>query len=60
MNVNPSMEMGIIHSCFLFHRFWLLSLSGMLKMGYVLTANDNKAKYPLPPQDPLYSQMCFD
>lgn len=54
------MEMGIIHSCFLFHRFWLLSLSGMLKMGYVLTANDNKAKYPLPPQDPLYSQMCFD
>lgn len=29
-------------------------------MGYVLTANDNKAEWPLPPQDPLYSQMCFD
>lgn len=45
---------------FLLWKFWLLPLSGKPKMGYVLTVNDNKAECPLPPQDPLCSQMCFD
>lgn len=52
--------MGIIHSCFCSGSFGSYLFSGKPKMGYVLTTNDNKAECPLPPQDPLYSQMCFD
>ncbi|KAF0034014.1 hypothetical protein F2P81_014080 [Scophthalmus maximus] len=37
--------------------FWPLHVRP--KMGYVLTANDNKVECPLPPQDPFYCQMCF-
>lgn len=51
---------GNYSQLFLLWKFWLLPVSGKPKMGYVLTANDNKAECPLPPQDPLYSQMCFD
>lgn len=51
---------GNYSQLFLLWTFWLLPLRGKPKMGYVLTANDNKAEWPLPPQDPPYSQMCFD
>lgn len=51
---------GNYSQLFLLWKFWLLPVSGKPKMGYVLTANDNKVECPLPPQDPLYNQMCFD
>lgn len=51
---------GNYSQLFLLWKFWLLPLSGKPKMGCVLTANDNKAECPLPPQDPLYGQMCYD
>ncbi|CAB1429689.1 unnamed protein product [Pleuronectes platessa] len=40
--------------------FWLLPGSTRPQMGYVLTANDNKAECPLTSEDPFCSQMCFD
>lgn len=50
---------GNYSQLFLLLKFWLKHVNGKPKMGYVLTANDNKAECPLAPSRPTLQPDVF-